>query len=89
MSLDKYDKVPVFMAATPEFVEKNPDAIVAYLKAWLEVKKDFKENPKKVSEVIYSFFTSKGYNMEPEDLRHGDGPRRRSIRASRPISCPT
>jgi sulfonate transport system substrate-binding protein len=64
MSLDKYDKVPVFMAATPDFVEKNPDAIVAYLKAWLDVKKDFKENPKKVSDVIYSFFTSKGYNMD-------------------------
>ena len=64
MSLDKYDKVPVFMAATPDFVEKNPDTIVAYLKAWLDVKKDFKENPKKVSEVIYSFFTSKGYNMD-------------------------
>ena len=42
MSLDKYDKVPVFMAATPDFVEKNPDTIVAYLKAWLDVKKDFK-----------------------------------------------
>ena len=63
MNLEKYDKVPVFMAATPDFVEKNPDAIVAYLKAWLDVKRDFKENPKKVSDVIYSFFTSKGYNM--------------------------
>ena len=66
MSLDKYDKVPVFMAATPDFVEKNPDTIVAYLKAWLDVKKDFKENPKKTSDVIYSFFTSKGYNMDPK-----------------------
>jgi NitT/TauT family transport system substrate-binding protein len=66
LNLDKYDKVPVFMAATPDFVEKNPDAIVAYLKAWLDVKKDFKENPKKVSDVIYSFFTSKGYSMKPE-----------------------
>src|SRR3954454_2128280 len=66
MSLDKYDKVPVFMAATPDFVEKNPDAIVAYLQAWLEVKRDIKENPKKVSDVIYSFFTSKGYDMKPE-----------------------
>jgi ABC-type nitrate/sulfonate/bicarbonate transport system substrate-binding protein len=36
-----FDKLPVFMAATPEFVEKNPDAIVAYLKAWLDVAKDF------------------------------------------------
>jgi NitT/TauT family transport system substrate-binding protein len=66
VNLEKYDNVPVFMAATPDFVDKNPDAVVAYLKAWLEVKRDFKENPKKASDVIYSFFTSKGYNMKPE-----------------------
>ena len=66
MGLSKYDPVPVFMAATPDFVEKQPDAIVAYLKAWLDAKKDFKENPKKASDVIYSFFTSKGYDMKPE-----------------------
>jgi NitT/TauT family transport system substrate-binding protein len=66
MDLSGVDKVPVFMAATPEFVQKNPDAVVAYLKAWLDVARDFKENPKKVSDVIYSFFTSKGYKMSPE-----------------------
>jgi NitT/TauT family transport system substrate-binding protein len=58
-----FDKLPVFMAATPEFVDKNPDTIVPYLKAWLEVAKDFKERPEKVSDVIYSFYTSKGYKM--------------------------
>jgi ABC-type nitrate/sulfonate/bicarbonate transport system substrate-binding protein len=66
LDLEKYDKVPVFMAATPDFVEKNPDAIVAYLKAWLDAKRDFKENPKKVSDVIYAFFASKGYKMSRE-----------------------
>ena len=66
INLEKYDNVPVFMAATPDFVEKHPDAVVAYLRAWLDVAKDFKENPKKVSEVIYSFFTSKGYKMSPD-----------------------
>ena len=66
VNLEKYDNVPVFMAATPDFVDKHPDAVVAYLKAWLDVKRDFKENPKKASDVIYTFFTSKGYNMKPE-----------------------
>jgi NitT/TauT family transport system substrate-binding protein len=66
MNLSQYDPVPVFMAATPDFVQKHPDTIVAYLKAWLDVKKDFQTNPKKVSDVIYSFFTSKGYDMKPE-----------------------
>ena len=37
--------MPVFMAATPDFVEKSPDTVVAYLKAWLEVARDFKEQP--------------------------------------------
>ncbi|MGN6570510.1 MAG: ABC transporter substrate-binding protein [Pseudolabrys sp.] len=61
-----FDKLPVFMAATPEFVDKNPDAIVAYLKAWLDVAKDFKEQPAKVADTIYSFYTSKGYKMSKE-----------------------
>ena len=60
------DRMPVFMAATPEFVEKNPDVVVRYLRAWLDVAKDFKENPKKVSDTIYGFYTSKGYKMAPE-----------------------
>jgi NitT/TauT family transport system substrate-binding protein len=33
------------------------------LKAWLDVAKDFKNNPKKVSDTIYTFYTSKGYHM--------------------------
>jgi ABC-type nitrate/sulfonate/bicarbonate transport system substrate-binding protein len=60
------DRMPVFMAATPEFVEKNPGAVVGYLKAWLAVASDFKNNRKKVSETIYGFYTSKGYKMSPE-----------------------
>ncbi len=60
------DRMPVFMAATPEFVEKNPSAVVAYLKAWLAVADDFKNNKKKVSDSIYAFYTSKGYKMSPD-----------------------
>jgi NitT/TauT family transport system substrate-binding protein len=60
------DRMPVFMAATPEFLEKNGDAVVRYLKAWLAVASDFKNNRKKVSDSIYSFYTSKGYKMSPE-----------------------
>ena len=59
-----FDKLPVFMAATPDFVDKSPDTVVAYLKAWLEVAKDFKTQPDKVADVIYSFYTSKGYQWQ-------------------------
>jgi NitT/TauT family transport system substrate-binding protein len=63
---DKFDRLPVFMAATPDFVKKSPDTVVAYLKAWLEVAKDFKSNMAHVSDVIYSFYTSKGYKMSKD-----------------------
>jgi ABC-type nitrate/sulfonate/bicarbonate transport system substrate-binding protein len=68
MDLSAVDRVPVFMAATPDFVQKSPETVVLYLKAWLDVARDFKDNPKKVSEVIHAFFVSKGYKMSTETL---------------------
>jgi ABC-type nitrate/sulfonate/bicarbonate transport system substrate-binding protein len=66
MDYSSVDRMPVFMAATPDFVDKSPDTVVAYLKAWREVARDFKSNPTKVADVIYAFFTSKGYTMSRE-----------------------
>src|SRR4051794_28828601 len=63
MDFSQVDKMPVFMAATPDFADKSPDTIVAYLKCWQQVARDFKDNPGKVTDVIYAFFTSKGYTL--------------------------
>jgi ABC-type nitrate/sulfonate/bicarbonate transport system substrate-binding protein len=57
------DPMPVFMAATPDFVQQKPDVVVAYLKAWLDVAGDFKNDPKKVADVIYKFYADKGYTL--------------------------
>jgi sulfonate transport system substrate-binding protein len=73
VSLFDYDPMPVFMAATPEFVDKNPQAVVDYLKSWLEVGKDFKQNPRKTADVIYTFFTEKGYKMSRETFSQALG----------------
>jgi NitT/TauT family transport system substrate-binding protein len=69
MDYREVDKMPVFMAATPEFVAKSAEAIVAYLKAWLEVARDFKDNPNKVADTIYGFYAGKGYSMSQETFR--------------------
>jgi ABC-type nitrate/sulfonate/bicarbonate transport system substrate-binding protein len=69
MNLWDVDKMPVFMAATPEFVQKSPDTVVAYLRAWLDVARDFKDNPNKVADAIYGFYTSKGYKMSQDTFR--------------------
>jgi ABC-type nitrate/sulfonate/bicarbonate transport system substrate-binding protein len=66
MDFSSVDRMPVFMAATPDFVDKSPDTVVAYLKCWQEVARDFKDNPNKVADVIYAFFTSKGYSLSRE-----------------------
>jgi NitT/TauT family transport system substrate-binding protein len=55
------DPMPVFMAATPDFVQSKPDTVIAYLKAWLDVAGDFKNAPQKVADVIYKFYADKGY----------------------------
>ena len=47
-----------------DFVEKSPDTVVAYLKSWIAVADDFKNHPDKVADVVYKFYTSKGYKMD-------------------------
>jgi ABC-type nitrate/sulfonate/bicarbonate transport system substrate-binding protein len=69
MDFSHVDRMPVFMAATPDFVQQNAETVIAYLKAWLDVARDFKEQPKKVAEVIYGFFTAKGYKMSLETFQ--------------------
>jgi ABC-type nitrate/sulfonate/bicarbonate transport system substrate-binding protein len=66
MDFSSVDPMPVFMAATPDFVAKRPDTLIAYLKAWLDAARDFKDNPKKVADVIYAFYADKGYKMSQE-----------------------
>jgi ABC-type nitrate/sulfonate/bicarbonate transport system substrate-binding protein len=61
-----FDKMPVFMAATPDFVQKSPETVVAYLKAWIDVAKDFKNTPDKVATLIYGYYASKGYTMSKD-----------------------
>ncbi len=68
-----FDKLPVFMAATPDFVDKNADTVVAYLKGWVEAAKDFKSDPKKVANSIYTFYTSKGYKMSQDTFQKALG----------------
>src|SRR5499433_1029421 len=63
MDFGAVDEMPLFMAATPDFLQKSPDTVVAYLKAWLDVGRDFKMMPDKVADVIFGFYAEKGYKM--------------------------
>jgi ABC-type nitrate/sulfonate/bicarbonate transport system substrate-binding protein len=62
------DRMPVLMAATPDFVARNPDTVVAYLKAWQDIARDFKDSPGKVADAIHAYYTQKGYSVPRETL---------------------
>jgi NitT/TauT family transport system substrate-binding protein len=62
------DRMPVLMAATPDFVAKSPDTVVAYLKAWQDVAHDFKDSPGKVADAVHAYYTSKGYAVPRDTL---------------------
>ncbi len=42
---------------------------MAYLRAWLDVARDFKESPSAVADTIYGFYAGKGYSMSQETFR--------------------
>src|SRR5262249_42744740 len=63
MDFSAVKKMPLFMAATPNFVEKTADTVVPYHKAWRDATAKFKNNPGTVADVIYAFYAPKGYNM--------------------------
>jgi NitT/TauT family transport system substrate-binding protein len=73
VDFSSYDKMPVFMAATPDFISQHPDAVVAYLKAWQDVANDFKKTPHKVADKIYAFFKSRGYKMSRDTFAKAMG----------------
>jgi NitT/TauT family transport system substrate-binding protein len=66
IDFSSFDRMPVVMAATPDFVAKHPETVIAYLKAWQDVAAQFKSDPNKVADVIYSFFTDKGYKLNKD-----------------------
>jgi NitT/TauT family transport system substrate-binding protein len=64
-----YDRLPVFMAATPEYVAANGEALVAYMRAWIESGKEMRANPDKLADVVHKFYTSKGYTMALDTMK--------------------
>ena len=69
MDFSSVDRMPLFMAATPDFVQKSPDTVIAYLKAWLDAGRDFKTARDKVADVIFSFYVDKGYKMDRDTFQ--------------------
>src|SRR2546421_3180593 len=56
MNYYEVDRMPVFMAAAPDFVAESPETVVADLQAWVGGAKGFQKAPEKGAGPIYSVY---------------------------------
>ena len=64
MDFSSVDKMPVFMAATPDFVQKNPDdGRRLSARPGSKSRATSRRIRAKVADVIFGFYTDKGYTM--------------------------
>ena len=62
-----FDKLPVFMAATPEFVDEEPGHRGRLSQGLARRRRRTSRTiRRRSSDTIYTFYTSKGYKMAPE-----------------------
>ena len=77
--------MPVFMAATPEFVQKKPDTMVAYLKAWLDAAQRLQGQAEEGRRRDLHILRRQGLQDVARDVRDGAVPRRGQSRLSRDL----
>ena len=63
----KFDIVPLMLAVQKSLIDTRPNDLVAFLKGWLVAVRMFKEEPKRVTNIIWNFYKTQGYNA-PEEV---------------------
>jgi ABC-type nitrate/sulfonate/bicarbonate transport system substrate-binding protein len=65
----KYDILPVILAANRPVVERKRDAVVAFLRGWLDAVKVFTDNREAAAQIVSNFFKSEGFDISDKVLR--------------------
>ncbi len=60
----EFDPLPVLLGATQEFIEKQPEGTVGFLKGWLRGSAVFTEQPDRAADVFWRFYRDQGYNVD-------------------------
>ena len=63
----KFDIVPLMIAVQRSLIDTRPNDLVAFLRGWLLAVRMFKEEPKRVSSIVWNYYKSQGYNT-PEEV---------------------
>jgi len=62
----KYDIIPNMLAVSSDFANKNPDALVSFLRGWLDAVALFKNNPAEVNRIMVAVYKESGYDVPPD-----------------------
>jgi len=65
----KFDLVPVWLAVNEPVLEKKRDALVAFMKGWLETVKIMKDDPDRAARAVWGFYKSEGYTVKQEAIK--------------------
>lgn len=59
-SYDPYDRTPLYLCFTRQFVKQHPQEVVTFLEGWLKVDQKFTSAPSSVTDAVYGTFAAKG-----------------------------
>ncbi len=60
----EFDMVPVWLAVNTPVLEKKYDAVIAFMKGWLETVKIFKNDPDRAARAVWGYYKSQGYTVQ-------------------------
>lgn len=69
----KFDIVPVVLAVNRPVLEQRAGELTPFLKAWLAAVKMFKNDPKRVTRIVWNTYTAQGYKVSEEVIRRALG----------------
>jgi ABC-type nitrate/sulfonate/bicarbonate transport system substrate-binding protein len=62
----KYNPLPNLIVVRSGYVDEQPDALVAYMKAMLDTVRFFNEQPDRVVDIVAAFYKKQGYTLPRE-----------------------
>lgn len=68
VGFEKYDILPNMLASTDKFVDANPETAKAVVKSIAEAGDMFRNEPEKVTDILYNLYSSTGYSLDKETL---------------------
>jgi len=69
LDYSEFDIQPVFLGVNRPVLETKREALVAFLRGWLQAARIVREQPDKAAAIVTAHFKSQGYDMKPEVIK--------------------